>query len=410
MVAAGLETPLREELLADFHDRYAGNALVIDKWFSLQAQSLHPDALAHVKALAHHPDFTIRNPNRVRALYMAFAVNPHAFHAADGEGYRMIADLIVELDPLNAQTAARFVPQLGRWRRIEPRRAGLMRGELERIAAASKLSADTSEQVTRALADAVEVVRSDALAGVPHGFLGRKGGVSTGLVAGLNVGFGAGDDPAASPRIAAGAAEAVLPGAPLVAVHQVHSAICVTAAEPWDDAHRPTADALATARPGTLIGIVTADCAPILFADAEVGVIGAAHAGWRGAHGGVAEATLAAMEALGARRERIAAAIGPAIEQASYEVARISAPILPKRTPASSLPGGPAITSSISKPMSPGGLPRPGSDGSKSSASIPIPMPALLLVPPRDPSRRAQLRAAILADRLALRTLSKNRS
>ncbi|MCB5425289.1 aminopeptidase N [Altererythrobacter sp. CC-YST694] len=151
MVLAGLDTPLREELLGDFHARYEGNALVIDKWFSLQAQSLHPQALDHVKALAQHKDFTLKNPNRVRALYMGFAVNPHAFHAADGEGYRMIADLILALDPLNAQTAARFVPPLGRWRRIEPRRAEMMRGELERIAATPKLSADTFEQVTKSL-------------------------------------------------------------------------------------------------------------------------------------------------------------------------------------------------------------------------------------------------------------------
>ncbi|WEK45579.1 MAG: peptidoglycan editing factor PgeF [Candidatus Andeanibacterium colombiense] len=171
------------------------------------------------------------------------------------------------------------------------------------------------------MADAVEVIRAAALDGIPHGFLGRRGGVSTGLVAGLNVGFGAGDDPAAVAENRRLAGDAVLPGLPLVAVHQVHSAICVTVDEPWDDSNRPTADALVTARPGTAIGIVTADCAPVLFAEAGAGVVGAAHAGWRGAHGGVAEATLAAMEALGARRERIVAAIGPAIAQASYEVA-----------------------------------------------------------------------------------------
>ncbi|BBC71360.1 aminopeptidase N [Altererythrobacter sp. B11] len=152
MVLAGLESPERSARLADFYDRYCGNALVIDKWFAIQAQSLHPDALAHVKALAEHPDFTLRNPNRVRSLYMAFAANPHAFHTADGEGYRMIADLILALDPINPQTAARFVPSLGRWRRIEPHRAGLMRAELERIAAAPGLSRDTSEQVSRSLA------------------------------------------------------------------------------------------------------------------------------------------------------------------------------------------------------------------------------------------------------------------
>jgi len=151
MVLAGLDSPLREELLADFHARYSGNALVIDKWFALQAGSLHPEALAHVKALAAHPDFTLKNPNRVRSLYMALAVNPHAFHASSGEGYRMIADLILALDPINAQTAARFVPPLGRWRRIEPKRAALMRAELERIAAAPSLSRDSYEQVTKSL-------------------------------------------------------------------------------------------------------------------------------------------------------------------------------------------------------------------------------------------------------------------
>jgi len=151
MVMAGLETPPREALLADFRARYAGNELVIDKWFSIQAASLHPDALSHVRALGDHPDFTLRNPNRVRSLYMAFAGNPHAFHAADGAGYRMIADLILALDPVNAQTAARFVSPLGRWRRIEPARAALMRTQLERISAAPALSRDTREQVTRSL-------------------------------------------------------------------------------------------------------------------------------------------------------------------------------------------------------------------------------------------------------------------
>ncbi|HSG33577.1 MAG TPA: aminopeptidase N [Sphingomonadaceae bacterium] len=151
MVLAGLQSPLREELLADFHARYEGNALVIDKWFSLQSQSLHPEVLEQVKALSSHPDFTIRNPNRVRALYMGFAVNPHGFHAASGEGYRMIANLILQLDPINSQTAARFVPPLGRWRRIEPQRSEMMRGELERIASSPNLSPDTYEQVAKSL-------------------------------------------------------------------------------------------------------------------------------------------------------------------------------------------------------------------------------------------------------------------
>ena len=150
-VLAGLENPLREAKLADFYERYKGNALVIDKWFTLQACSLHPQVLEHVEALAEHPDFTLHNPNRVRSLYMALAGNPPAFHAASGKGYRMIADLILALDPINPQTAARFVPALGRWRRLEDGRAALMRAELERIKAAAHLSRDTFEQVTRSL-------------------------------------------------------------------------------------------------------------------------------------------------------------------------------------------------------------------------------------------------------------------
>jgi aminopeptidase N len=150
-VLAGLENPLREAKLTDFYERYKGNALVIDKWFTLQACSLHPQVLEHVEALAEHPDFTLHNPNRVRSLYMALAGNPPAFHAASGKGYRMIADLILALDPINPQTAARFVPALGRWRRLEDGRAALMRAELERIKAAAHLSRDTFEQVTRSL-------------------------------------------------------------------------------------------------------------------------------------------------------------------------------------------------------------------------------------------------------------------
>jgi aminopeptidase N len=151
MVLTGLSTPERTHKLLDFYERFKGNALVIDKWFALQSSSLHPRVLEHVKALAEHPDFTLKNPNRVRSLYMPFTGTAQGFHAASGEGYRMIADLILALDPINPQTAARFVPPLGRWRRIEPGRAALMRAELERIAAAPKLSRDTYEQVSRSL-------------------------------------------------------------------------------------------------------------------------------------------------------------------------------------------------------------------------------------------------------------------
>jgi YfiH family protein len=166
----------------------------------------------------------------------------------------------------------------------------------------------------------VDVIRSPLLTGALHGFLGRAGGVSQGLVAGLNVGLGSGDDPALVAENRRRAAAAVAPGARLVTVYQVHGAECVTVAEPWPDEARPHADALVTDRPGLLLGILTADCAPVLLADQEAGVIGAAHAGWKGAFGGVTDATVAAMERLGARRERIAAAVGPCIAAASYEV------------------------------------------------------------------------------------------
>jgi len=151
MALCWLDAPEREDALADFYARFEGNALVIDKWFSLQAGSLHPQALDHVRALAGHKDFTLDNPNRVRALYMAFAMNPHVFHSQNGEGYQLIGDLIRTLDPINPQTAARFVPALGRWRKIEPGRSQLMRAELERIADTAGLSRDTREQVSRSL-------------------------------------------------------------------------------------------------------------------------------------------------------------------------------------------------------------------------------------------------------------------
>ncbi len=151
MVLCGLDCAERKEKLAAFRRCFADNALVIDKWFSLQAGSLHSQVLGHVRALADHPDFTMSNPNRVRALYMAMAGNPGAFHDASGAGYRIIADLILSLDPVNAQTAARFVAPLGRWRRIEPGRAAMMRAELERIVAAPGLSKDTFEQVSKSL-------------------------------------------------------------------------------------------------------------------------------------------------------------------------------------------------------------------------------------------------------------------
>lgn len=170
------------------------------------------------------------------------------------------------------------------------------------------------------MAEPLDVIRAEGLADVPHGFLGRRGGVSQGVAAGLNCGLGSGDEPADVRTNRRLAGDAVMPGVPLVGVYQVHSPDCVTVREAWGDDERPHADALVTDRPGTLLAIVTADCAPVLLADVEAGVIGAAHAGWQGAVAGVTDATVAAMEALGARAERISAAIGPCIAQASYEV------------------------------------------------------------------------------------------
>lgn len=158
------------------------------------------------------------------------------------------------------------------------------------------------------------------LAGTPHGFFGRAGGVSTGIAAGLNCGLGSGDDPALVAENRRRATEAILPGGTLVGLYQVHGADAVTAIEPWEDSLRPEADAIATAQPGLVIGVVTADCAPILLADREAGVVGAAHAGWKGALAGVTDAVIVAMEGLGARRDRIGAAIGPTIARASFEV------------------------------------------------------------------------------------------
>lgn len=170
----------------------------------------------------------------------------------------------------------------------------------------------------------IRVVTSAALAGTRHGFLGREGGVSGGIYASLNVGLGSSDDAALVTANRGRAIAAVAPGAALVTLHQVHSAEVVTITAPGADNaspdQRPRADGMVTDRPGVALGILTADCAPVLFADTAAGVVGATHAGWRGALYGVCTATIAAMEQLGARREHITAAIGPCIAARSYEV------------------------------------------------------------------------------------------
>jgi YfiH family protein len=166
----------------------------------------------------------------------------------------------------------------------------------------------------------VEANRSELLGALPHGFLGRRGGVSTGELAGLNVGYGSKDDKEAIDENRRRAIDAVLPGAELATVHQIHSPRVIVAERAWPINARPHADAMITTRPGLLLGILTADCAPILFADVDARVIGAAHAGWRGALAGVTDATIACMEEHGADRRRIVAAVGPCIAQPSYEV------------------------------------------------------------------------------------------
>ena len=166
----------------------------------------------------------------------------------------------------------------------------------------------------------VEVIRATSLGQLPHGFLGRRGGVSTGLCEGLNVGTGSSDGREAIAENRRRAIAAVLDGAALATVHQIHSAEAVFVERPWPQDDRPRADAMVTDRPGLLLGILTADCVPVLLADEDAGVVGAAHAGWRGAIAGVTDSTIELMEQHGADRDNICAAIGPAIAQPSYEV------------------------------------------------------------------------------------------
>lgn len=157
--------------------------------------------------------------------------------------------------------------------------------------------------------------------GIQHAFFSRQGGVSEGVYESLNCGYGSGDDPK---NVLANCEVAMAKigscGKNLATLHQFHSAKAVTVTVPWARKDRPKADALVTARPGVALGVLTADCAPVLFAEPVSGVVGAAHAGWRGAVRGVLEATIDAMEELGAKRQRISAALGPCIRQVSYEV------------------------------------------------------------------------------------------
>src|SRR3954462_2190289 len=167
----------------------------------------------------------------------------------------------------------------------------------------------------------IEAPELKTLPRIRHAFFTREGGVSESIYASLNGGLGSSDDPAkvSENRTRMSGRLGVAPDT-LVSLHQIHSAEAVIVERPWGPSGRPRADGMATRTPGLALGITTADCGPILFADAEAEVVGAAHAGWRGALGGVLEATLTAMEGLGAKRGRVVAVLGPMIRQDAYEV------------------------------------------------------------------------------------------
>ncbi|GLR67988.1 aminopeptidase N [Acidocella aquatica] len=149
---AELADERRDDAFASFYDQWRANALVLDKWFSVQARAGAPDTLARVQALTKHKDFDLRNPNRVRALIGAFAANPSKFHEASGAGYQLLADTIFTLDETNPQIAARLTTAMGSWRRYDTARQSLMKAQLERILAKEKLSPNTYEMASKALA------------------------------------------------------------------------------------------------------------------------------------------------------------------------------------------------------------------------------------------------------------------
>ncbi|HME22838.1 MAG TPA: aminopeptidase N [Acetobacteraceae bacterium] len=152
-VLSMIDCPERLAALDAFHARWRGDDLVLDKWFAIQAMSPLPDTPDAVRALARHADFDLRNPNRVRALVASFASgNQVRFHDPSGSGYRFLADTIIALDPANSQVAARLVPPLGQWRRVEPARQALMKRELQRILDAPNLSKGTFEMASRSIA------------------------------------------------------------------------------------------------------------------------------------------------------------------------------------------------------------------------------------------------------------------
>jgi aminopeptidase N len=146
-----IAAPEADAALATFYNRYRDNGLVLDKWFTAQALAARADTMDRVEELARHPDFTLTNPNRLRSLVGALSANQFIFHDSSGRGYRFLADMVMQIDALNPQTAAKLVPPLGRWRRFGENRATLMRAELERILARPNLSKDVFEQVSKSL-------------------------------------------------------------------------------------------------------------------------------------------------------------------------------------------------------------------------------------------------------------------
>jgi aminopeptidase N len=149
------ESAEKQRLLNIFYDRWQDENLVVDKWFTVQATSQAGDTLERVLELRHHPAFTLKNPNRMRSLIGAFCMaNPRHFHSADGRGYRLLADTVLELNGLNPQVAARLLKSVGQWRKLEPARRALLQAELERVMDTEGLSKDVFEVVSKSLADA----------------------------------------------------------------------------------------------------------------------------------------------------------------------------------------------------------------------------------------------------------------
>jgi aminopeptidase N len=150
-----MTSPRADAAFGHFHDRFESDPLVLDKWMGLLAGSPRPDTVARVRQLMHHPHFDVRNPNRVRALIGAFSGNQLRFHAADGSGYRLVGEVVRALDQINAQVAARMAGAFETWRRFDPKRQGLMRGELETIASVPGLSSNLFEVVGKMLGEPV---------------------------------------------------------------------------------------------------------------------------------------------------------------------------------------------------------------------------------------------------------------